>query len=108
METQAQIPAMKLAKVGQNRKKNKFAPFLPSWLGGGSAAAPWASGGISLGAKMVIVFLISTLGVGAFQAGRSLKPNTSQTTRSSFFQSKNGYGNVEGLPSDNRGYQNSL
>ncbi|MHB2025217.1 MAG: hypothetical protein ACYCPQ_01060 [Elusimicrobiota bacterium] len=114
MENQTQVPVVKIAKVGERRRKNGFAPFLPGFLGGGSSAAPWATGGLSLGAKMAIMFTVSTLGVGAYQVGKTIKPagqssaGAAGAPSSDAFQSQPNYGKVSGLPTNHPWYQNSL
>ncbi|MDE1977365.1 MAG: hypothetical protein KGI84_08930, partial [Elusimicrobia bacterium] len=111
MDAQVQIPSIKLAKVGRKKKKNKLIPFLPDFLGGG--ASPWGAGaGLSLGAKMAVVFVVSTLGVGAYQVGKTLKPGGAgqaglKSGLASIF-AKPHYGSAAGLPTNKPWYQNSL
>jgi len=112
MDAQAQVPVVKLAKVGQKKnKKDKLLPFLPDFLSGSST--PWGAGtGLSLAAKMAIIVAVSTLGVGAYQVGKTLKPGgaagqAGANGLANIF-AKPHYGSVSGLPTNKPWYQNSL
>ncbi|MDD5628469.1 MAG: hypothetical protein PHU21_05360 [Elusimicrobia bacterium] len=116
-----QIPELKLANVGADRRKKKGA--VPFWLGGSGTAARsgggvWSSiSGIAgtSGIKIAVALLAGTVGVGAYNTGKTMRPDESQFERQNkpqLFASKNEKPKYEGdlskLPGPQAGGQNSV
>ena len=114
-----QIPELQLAKVGDRRRKKGGAlPF--SFRG--SAGSARGGGGIwgSLSGmmgqsalKVGITLLVGVLGVGAYNVGKSLRPDESRYERKpAIFASKNDKsnyaGDMSGLPGRPSPVQNSV
>ncbi|MBI5240656.1 MAG: hypothetical protein HY926_09300, partial [Elusimicrobia bacterium] len=96
MKQQPQVPQLQLAKVGERKRRKGGA--LPL-LGGGSGAAShgggvWGSvsGILSQSAlKIGITLLAGAVGVGAYQSGKTMRPDSKQFERKpqTLFASKN-------------------
>ncbi len=112
-----QIPAMQLAKVGEKRRKKGGA--LP-WFGG-SGTAVRSGGGIfgtvsgiasQSALKIGITLLVGALGVGAYNVGKSLRPDENKYERKpAIFAPKNekaSYGDASSLPGGSAPVQNSV
>ncbi|MDX6768051.1 MAG: hypothetical protein SF051_00850, partial [Elusimicrobiota bacterium] len=112
METTSQVPEFKIAKVGNDRKRRGAGvPWLGGSNGGGlfSGAAGGsgaAAGAAGLAGKIGVLALIGTLSAGAWQVGKSLRPDeTGAAAKPKIFAGHDGkYSDADlaGVIKDNR------
>lgn len=120
MDIAAEVPEFKIAKVGRERKRRGAGlPWLSGGKGGGlfagatgGSGAAGAGGLAGLLGKTMVLALVATLSAGAWQFGKSLRPDEGGPAKAKLFADKGGSYSEEDLAnvlrSNNRMMPNSL